>query len=77
MYDRFDLKTFADQMTDMPENTLAERFSRLDANGREQYLAQINNAAKSDLLTHRKRSAIWGAARRLGALHSVLTNAGR
>jgi len=77
MYDPYDLKQFADQMSSTPERDIAERFMRLDAQARAGYLAQVGNAARSDLLSHRKKSVIWGTERRLSAIHKAMTDAGR
>jgi hypothetical protein len=72
-----DLKQFAEQMSEMPEATMAERFARLDPRSRQNYLDQISVCARSDLLTHRKKSVIWGAERRLASIHKALSDAGR
>jgi hypothetical protein len=72
-----DLKQFADQMSEMPEATMAERFARLDPRSRENYLAQISVCSRSDLLSLQKRSLIWGTERRLAGIHKALSDAGR
>ena len=73
----FDLKQFADQISEIPENTMAERFARLDPRSRDGYLAQIHVCARSDLLSLHRKSVIWGTERRLASIHKALSDAGR
>jgi hypothetical protein len=77
MYDPFDVKQFAERMSETSENTMAVQFARLDARSRDQYLSQIRNVARSDDLSHKKKATIWGTERRLSNIHKALTDAGR
>jgi hypothetical protein len=76
-YDQFDLKRFADEISAIPEVTMAERFARLDAYARDGYLAQVRHVARSDLLSLHKKSVVWGTERRLASIHKALSDAGR
>jgi hypothetical protein len=74
---RQDLNYLAEQFQSTSDADKAQQFIRCSAAQRADYLWRLRGAAREDILSPRKRAALWHVERRLTALDAQMRASGK